>query len=394
MTDQEIKRIVKRYLDDCASQAELRELERLLADPAHEATVKAILNDNYYELKADAIDMRAGWAVKEQLYQRIMSYRTEEIDSVGSTRNRWRVAATVAASLLIVAIMTLLYMGSQPSGEDQTAQTAILPGSNSAYLKLGDGELISLNEIGNGTIAELGNVALMKTADGELEYRPRSQGWGTDADQHHLIETPIGGQYRVRLPDGTAIWMNSATRLTYSVWSPEAEERRIELEGEAYFEVAPDPLRPFIVVAGNQVVEVLGTHFNISAYAEDRVFRTTLLEGSVKVGLSGTSVSQLLVPGEQAINTGNDLSVTKANGAYAIAWKEGYFRFNDKTLEAAMREIARWYDVRVTFANPRLKQEVLAGTISKYTSIQQVLEKMELTGAFQFEVKDREIILK
>src|SRR5690606_467261 len=210
----------------------------------------------------------------------------------------------------------------------------------------------------DGRLAELDGITVTKTANGQLVYEI-SEAQNKSEITYNTIETPNGGQYQVRLPDCTAVWLNAGSRLTYPTSFASSDNRRVELLGEGYFEVAKDSKRPFIVVAEQQEVEVLGTHFNVNAYADEGNIKTTLLEGSVKVG-SSTQGTKMLKPGQQAINSKGNLEVKSVNTDYAVAWKDGYFRFNDKSLDMGLREIARWYDVEIVYENESLKREPLA----------------------------------
>lgn len=303
----------------------------------------------------------------------------------------------IVAASIVVLIGTGIFFYKQKQSIDNQNQISvnnIQPGGNKAFLTLANGQKISLTDATNGNIAEQAGVVITKTADGQLVYEVLQANDNANSDEYNTIETPSGGQYQVRLPDGTAVWLNAASSLKYPASFASKKERHVQLSGEAYFEVAKDNARPFIVVSHGQQVEVLGTHFNINAYDDESSIKTTLLEGSVKVGSLTEQNTRVIKPGEQAINMAGKMQVAQVNTNYAVAWKDGYFRFNDKTLEMGLREIARWYNVEVIFKEENLKNEPLAGRISKYDNIQQVLKKMELAGIVNFTVRGRQIIVK
>lgn len=306
-----------------------------------------------------------------------------------------RIAA--AASIVLLLSFGLFYYNQKKSIENQNqiVQHNIKPGGNKAFLTLSNGERISLTDATNGNIAQQAGVTITKTADGQISYVISSEHSDEKSveEGYNTIETPSGGQYQVRLPDGTAVWLNAASSLKYSASFASKKERHVQLSGEAYFEVAKDKTRPFLVTSNGQEVEVLGTHFNINAYDDEANTKTTLLEGSVKVGLADQN-TRILKPGEQAVNSAGSMVIEKVNTEYAVAWKNGFFRFNDKTLDAAMREVARWYNVEVIYKRPALKNELLAGRISKYANIAQVLKKMELADVLQFKIEGRKIIVE
>ncbi|SFC00371.1 protein of unknown function [Parapedobacter composti] len=226
----------------------------------------------------------------------------------------------------------------------------ILPGGNRALLTLADGTAILLDDKPVGKIAQEGNNIVYKNADGELVYR-RSDGPPSEvrANEFHRITTPRGGQCQLTLPDGSQVWLNAESAIRFSA-NNSGDERIVELTGEAYFEVARDANRPFKVITGKQVIEVLGTHFNVNSYPNEPVVRTTLVEGSVKVSEKSETRSVVLKPGQQAsIGDQRRLTVHDVSVADAIAWKNGMFSFNDSNIESIMRQLSRWYDVEVEF---------------------------------------------
>ncbi len=230
----------------------------------------------------------------------------------------------------------------------------ILPGSNKAILTLSNGSRIVLNDAQQGKIANQRNVDI-KIENGHVLYQIE----GTDikagqpdfskAVVMNTLTTPRGGQYEVVLPDGTRVWLNSATSLTYPVIFP-GKERRVELTGEAYFEVAKNAANPFFVKTLSQTVEVLGTHFNINSYRDEKSVKTTLLEGSVKVTGNENRQMVKLSPLQQAVNISGDLKIVDdADIEEALAWKNGKFLFRNTDLQTVMRQLSRWYDVDIEY---------------------------------------------
>lgn len=312
-----------------------------------------------------------------------------------TTKKLWiRIAA--AASISAILGIGVFYYIQRPQEQEiiQLVQD-IKPGGNKAYLTLGNGKKISLTDAANGNIAQQAGVTIKKTTDGQLVYEINAEKDQTDLIIYNTIETPKGGQYQVRLPDGTVVWLNAASNLKYPSRFAANGERRVQLFGEAYLEVAKDKNRPFIVASAGQEVEVLGTHFNIRAYGDENAIKTTLLEGSVRVSsLQDKKQTRILKPSEEATNSQGSLMVHEVEADLAIEWKNGYFRFDGKDVGMAMKEIARWYDVEVEFGNQALKNEPIAGRISKYTTIKQVLKKLELTGNIKFTIKGRLILVE
>src|SRR5690606_94907 len=228
--------------------------------------------------------------------------------------------------------------------------------------------------------------------NGSLSYQIQDAEKITKLNSYNILETPRGGQYKLLLPDGTSVWLNSSTTIRFPVEFA-GMERRIELSGEAYFEVTPNKAKPFIVVTPEEEVEVLGTHFNVSAYP-DELSRTTLVEGKVKVSLQeakgrGAS-SVILLPGQQGIVTNNGINLQSVTIEDAVAWKNGNFMFNDEEISSVMRKIARWYDVEIVYADP-VHQIKIWGSLSRFKDISEVLQVIELTKLVKFKVEGRRV---
>jgi len=287
------------------------------------------------------------------------------------------VAAAAVAAVMAIGVY-VYFVQSEPSGtESEVAATSLpddlAPGGNRAILQLADGTEIVLDERPDGTVAQEGKHAIYKHADGELVYQPKPSGVDRDAPVFNRLQTPRGGQYHLVLPDGTHVWLNAASTLTYAI-SGATEERLVQLEGEAYFEVARDPARPFRVASRGQVVEVLGTHFNVNSYPDEPMVRTTLVEGAVKVSAGTDQGPVVLAPGEQALGAaGNPLKVKKVDVAQAMAWKNGKFNFNDSDVATVMRELSRWYDVDITFEGEK-PNITLSGEVYRNTNASNVLD--------------------
>lgn len=272
--------------------------------------------------------------------------------------------------------------------------SSIEPGSYAATLTLADGSKISLAKMPRGVIASQPNVEIIKLTHGQLMYKARKND-GQRLNGINTIEVPRGGEYKVVLPDGSGVWLNAASSLRLSLDFAEGGERRVELKGEAYFEISHDPKRLFTVVSGNQTLQVLGTHFNVSAYTDEAGITTSLLQGKVRV-MAGAQRA-ILMPGHQAQLTPgaqgkpDQMTVTEVNAEDAIAWKNGYFHFDDERLEDVMRSVARWYDVDVVFEDESLKEETFGAVTTRSASISMLLSVMEQTGNVRFQIENRTI---
>ena len=304
----------------------------------------------------------------------------------------------IAASILVFLGAGLLYVMHRESQVNNIAaahKKDILPGGNKAILTLANGSKISLTDAGKGEIASESGIGITKAADGQLVYvvkdkagleAPLSKDTGNIKSlmAYNTITTPKGGQYQVTLPDGSKVWLNSISSIKFPVSFSSQKERRVELTGEAYFEVAHNKALPFRVTTGKQVVEVLGTHFNINAYRDEPHTKATLLEGSVKV-TDGNNTA-ILKPGQQAELAGN-INISEANVDEIVAWKNGYFRFEDKKLEDIMRVIARWYDIKVVFLDESVKNETYGALSTRFDNISALLNIMQQTGDAKFSIE-------
>jgi transmembrane sensor len=291
-----------------------------------------------------------------------------------------------AASLALIVGVGLYFNQQQPLSKpiQSGAYTNDIPaGSNKAYLTLANGKKLVLTNSANGKLAEEAGIKITKTADGQLVYTVADQGEKGIAG-YNRIETPRGGQYQLNLPDGTKIWLNSASSLKYPVSFAALKERRVELSGEAYFEVAKDKIHPFIVKSGRQEVQVLGTHFDVNAYPDEQLIKTTLLEGSVKL-----NEQVILKPGEQSSLTGEKFSVKQVNVNDAIDWKNGEFVFTNESLTSILKKVSRWYDVEIKYVHTPVSVPTFTGSVSRSENISGVLKMLEETSNVRFSIEGR-----
>jgi len=304
---------------------------------------------------------------------------------------RW-VGAAAAVVLLALAGIYLLRPRQRPTiaRVDKVYRNDVAPGKDGAVLRLADGSQIVLDSAGNGEISRQGGTTVIKKGNGQLVYQTS----GKDlAVLYNTLTTARGKQFRMTLPDGTMVWLNSFSSLHYPTRFTGAT-RSVEVSGEAYFEVAADASRPFVVQAGRQKVTVLGTHFNINSYEDEPAVRTTLLEGAVRVGNAAGQVT--LSPGQQASVGQRDtrISVAKVNAEEVVAWKNGYFHFDNADIQTVMRQLARWYDVEVKYdgVTPTAGGD-FKGDIGRGLTLAQVLKVLEQTRVhFRIE-EDRRIVI-
>lgn len=314
------------------------------------------------------------------------------LKSESKGRKIWYWSAA-AASLLIILTVSLLFI--RNSNKDKKvdnqyiASSKIIPGSNKAILITEDGNQIDLDSKGEKLVSVQSRMLVLKDKSNRLIYQKSKSPLklGRKIAFNTLI-IPRGGQYELVLSDGTKVWMNADSRLKYPI-SFEGTERVVELEGEAYFEVAKNKLMPFKVITGKKTVRVLGTHFNVSAYP-DEPYQITLLEGSVKLNYE-EKASTVLIPGEQAtLNSKSEFDVAKVNATDAIAWKEGIFLFKNENIQNVMKKISRWYDIDVEYQGD-VYDKRLGGMVSRYADIQDLLKTISLTGSVHFKINGRRV---
>lgn len=269
----------------------------------------------------------------------------------------------------------------------------IPPGGNKAILTLADGKTITLNEAADGELVKAEGMVIRKTGHGQLVYEVVGNEAAAATDSHNTVSTPKGGTYQIILPDGTTVWLNAASTLKFPTSFVSLNERKVELNGEAYFEVTKNAKQPFKVLTAKQEVQVLGTHFNISSYADEPAVKTTLFEGSVKVkNLRGVKEGNVILkPGQQSIINEGVIKVTKADVDEVLAWKNGVFVFNDEPLESIMKKVSRWYDVEVVYEGVD-KNKLFGGSVSRFDNVSKVLRQLELTGGVHFKVEEGRII--
>jgi transmembrane sensor len=269
----------------------------------------------------------------------------------------------------------------------------VMPTTRKAMLTLADGSVVELDSSQSGVLAFEGNTAVTKKADGQIVYDMTA---GDHALLYNTLTVPKGSNVvNITLSDGTKVWLNAASSLRYPVAFP-GNERKVEITGEAYFEVAHNAAAPFKVSKGNMDVTVLGTRFNVNAYREEEAVKVTLLQGSVTVSVQNEDIGKqkMLKPGQQAIVNQEDVTVSSRIDQEAImAWKNGLFYFDNTNIDIIVRQIERWYDVSIEYDNA-LENVAFNGQISRYSNASEVLEMLETAEALRFEIKDRKIYLK
>lgn len=374
--------IMARLKSGEATEAELREIDQWYEGSASE------------EKYADGMSNSEKLQAQAKMLQRINSRIYQEAVPVRkiSTHQNLKKFALAAVVLMILGGSLFFYQQNKHSKSDQQAlASTIAPGGNKAILTLANGQKINLNDAVNGQLAMQSGMRVTKTANGQLVYEVSKSASSETTPQYNTIEVPVGGQWQAVLADGSHVWLNALSSITFPTTFT-GKERKVEIKGEAYFEIAHNKAMPFKVSSLGQMVEVLGTHFNVMAYSDEKVIKTTLLEGSVKISDGGRT--KLLKPGEQAqVTAGNIKIVDDIDMEDVVAWKNGYFKFADN-LESTMNKIARWYDVEVVYEGKPDNSLSFGGEVSRTRNIRDVLNIMEYTGKVHFKIEGRRILVK
>lgn len=379
------------YLSEFKTDGQLEEWmktkwEQYQADQS----LSADLADQYFR-EIELATLESPEAIQPEISQPASSPEA----SVHFLRNNW---AKIAALLLVAATGYTVYLSTRennnPVPKTQLSQAPkkedVAPGGNYATLTLGDGSTMVLDSVSNGLIASQGNTQIIKLKNGELTYKNQQAG---DKVVYNTMTTPIGGQYQLTLPDGTGIWLNAASSITYPT-AFTGNERTVSITGEVYFEVAKNKNKPFRVNVGDQQIEVLGTHFNVNAYSDERSINTTLVEGSVKISAKSARVENqqelLLQPGQQSQLREGSLRLNRhPDIEETLAWKDGLFHFNGTSIETIMRNVSRWYGVEVVYED-KIEEQFVA-EIPRNVNVWQLLELLELTRQVKFSVENKRI---
>lgn len=345
--------------------------------------------------------------IKEKMLNEVWEKIQQKQGRPGKERNGIRPVSVAASILVVLASGIFIYLiSSRQNRQQNLAKQAsipdekgqIHPGGNKAILTLANGQKIILDSAQTGSLIKQGNVNIVKLNSGLLAYNTQHATRNTrQIIQYNTITTPRGGQYKIVLADGSKVWLNAASSLRFPT-AFTGEKREVKMQGEAYFEVAKNTAKPFIVSVEGITVKVLGTHFNVYAYSNENIIRTTLAEGAVSLSRRGEGqpagqTEMRLKPGEQAQldkQTGN-ISVKKVNVNKMLAWKNNLFYFEDTNIKEIMGQVARWYDVEVVYATKQLKNKNFSGIISRYKNIDELLKRMELTGTIHFKVEGKVI---
>jgi transmembrane sensor len=394
-SDNRLVYLYRQYVNKSCTSEEMQEFFEYVRDPAYGQALEAMAEEHLETLGVPAGLPVIDW---EHMYRSVVpagelsgpSPIGREADTGADSdldtgtgadtgRNRrgrvaslftWsRVAAAVAIIVLCGGGYFFLTRRPFRSPEGTIAVKDIKPGCDKAVLTLSNGDSITLDSAHVGVLTQQGIVVVLDSGKGQLVYTVATSSKLSAASKvtYNTLTTPRGGQYQLTLPDGTKVWLNAASSLTYPT-AFSGNERTVQMTGEAYFEVTHDKKRPFKVKVGGQVIEDIGTHFNVNAYTDEPVQTTTLLEGAVRVG------GHVLKPGEKAsVATSGTVHVSKGDPEQAIAWKNGLFDFTDNDLPTVLRQLARWYNVDIRYEG-KIPDRQFTGMIGRSLTLDQVLK--------------------
>jgi transmembrane sensor len=387
--------LFKSYYEQTATQQEKDELFQVIHASANDAELTALIQEawNNLHVKEPLFDLSKSMNMLNNILQSEAGQDNIYEIKPPEHNKLWVKLGVAAALMVFVGFGAYVYLNQkkQQGAKRNMAKTQplhdVLPGGNRALLTLSNGKTIYLDSARNGVLAKQGNTQINKTRNGQLVYEGGS---GDQSLTKNTISTPRGGQYQLVLNDGSKVWLNSASSLTFpAVFT--GKTRDVEITGEAYFEIAKNADMPFRVKTNNTVVEVLGTHFNVMAYNDEAVMKTTLLEGSVKI--SNMQHTSLLKPGQRAsLNQNGQIKVIDDEDADdAIAWKDGLFQFRDANIEAIMRQAARWYDVDISYEG-NIPVKEFTGRISRNVKASELLGILKYAGV-NFKIEDKHITI-
>jgi len=362
-----LEKLAKKILDGKATEAEKTFLQEYYRAFDKEPGISGEFSDQQINLLKDEI--------KASLAVHLDASRQKIVPLYRQTIPRIAAAASIILCLSIGGYFILNRPQPQPIAQNKTNDLA--PGGNKAILTLAGGRQISLTDAKLGLLASQGSTVINKTADGEIVYKTHSVP-SIGGETYNTITTPRAGKWEVTLPDNSKVWLDACSSIHFPA-AFTGTNRTVEITGQAYFEVVHNAAKPFRVTCNGQTVEDIGTHFNINAYPDEPIIKTTLLAGAVKV--SNNAYARILKPGQQSIidQTHRIQVLNDANTGEAIAWKNGLFRFDNAGIAAVMRQVARWYDVDIQY-EADIPQRHFSGDISRSVNASKLLEILSYTG--------------
>ena len=396
-----IKYLLDRHLAKTITQEEKEALMELLQDPSMEERIKEIMSEDLWG-NIDESEVPGSEQARQMLSNILKGNHQQPPVVKMSWYSRGRIIKWVAAAVVLLALVVLPYLyytKPKKTGRPDLSNTDVAhfnddvrAGGNKAFLTLADGSTVILEDVKNGYLTAQGGSTISKVESGQLAYK-NENGENTEV-VYNTLSVPRGGQYRIVLPDGSTVWLNAGSTLRFPT-AFAGSERRVELKGEAYFEIAKKTQQPFYVAVEKTEVRVLGTHFNVKGYSDEDVVATTLLEGAVVVAAIDDKNSGIaLLPGQlvHADKNGTIQGARKADLKQTVAWKNGRQVFNNETIQAIMQQVARWYDIEVDYIGA--VQDRYSLDISREVPLSELLLFLEISAGVHFTIKDKKVTVR
>jgi hypothetical protein len=388
------------YFNKTATQQETNELFQLIDLSANDEQLARLMKKVWEEMKVAKPVFKSDKSFS--ILNNILYDSAHGLSVIDLTVNdakikhfNWKRYAAVAAMFLLVSVLYFGLKQKTPKPQYVVKKPVkvlhdALPGTNKAVLTLADGSQIPLDDAHIGVLSKQGKSIVNNTSNGKLVYTAAKNSEPDLVPAINTLVTPRGGQYQIVLPDGSKVWLNATSSIKYPTFF-KGKDRRVEITGEVYFEVAKNPSMPFIVKTNNTEIEVLGTHFNVMAYDDEEATKTTLEEGSVKI--RNGKWSGILKPGQQAIESKQDgvNTIKDIDVEQELAWKNGLFQFTDDDIQSIMRQVCRWYDLSVVYEG-KVPVKQYSGRIARNVKVSELLNMLKYTGV-NSEIKEKTIYL-
>jgi len=392
LEDQSLQQLLQKFVENKATPEEIRLLFSHFHAESEDQLMKLIMEGfaiDQHNVSSDNPDQDVLDRVYDRLHNDISV--TKNFQRPVLMRRRWNIAA--AASIVLAISFGGYFLTHRQNISE--FKNDVAPGHNQATLTLANGKKIVLTKNLAGQLAQQGSTSIGVNGQNEIAYTGGSAD-SNAPDTYNTLSTAIGEQspYPLVLADGTKVWLDAGSSITFPV-AFTGKERSVKISGEAYFEVVHNEAHPFKVIAKDQVIEDIGTHFNVDAYNDEKEITTTLLEGAVKVSVDGaTSTVEkagiMLKPGQKSVLKNNTLDVANADIEETIAWKNGYFRFQNEDIQSIMRKLSRWYNIDVQYSGA-IPTEAFYATSSRYKNISEVLTMLQNTKGVHFKIEGRRV---
>jgi transmembrane sensor len=388
--------LIEKYLANTISKDELDQLLAAVAEQKDFDGLSSVLKSHWEKAKEKIATEKTDWDKKFEEMMEEASRETPVIPLYSKQKSKWYLGVSAAAVLVLMLSAGTFFLFFNKNRRElvqtqqQRLKNDVAPGGNKAILTLSNGSQIILDSAQNGTLAQQGNTKIIKTDSGKLAYKSINE--KPSEVVYNVLTTPMGGQYQLTLPDGTHVWLNAASSIRYPT-AFTGKERNVEVTGEAYFEVEHDSKMPFYVKVRNETIKDLGTHFNVNAYGDEPVMKTTLLEGAISIGDANSS--KILKPGQQAVISGDNNDKIKIENdvdvEQVVAWKNGLFHYNNASVQEVLRQMSRWYNVQVVYEKTPTSH--LAGIVGRNINLSEAIKMLQNNG-IKCRIEEKKLIVE